>query len=125
MPGAKCPLELRDKLAGATWPAVEARPGGGELIVLGGEEVGGTSPDVSGWAEAPEDEPWSWNRERSFLSSARMSSMPGDFPCVSPSLSPHWLGATAGRGVGVEVWAGAGSCSPTEVGTVMLLSGSW
>lgn len=50
--------------------------------------------------------------------------MPGDFPCVSPSLSPHWLGATAGRGVGADMWAGAGSWSPTEVGTVILLSGN-
>lgn len=48
MPGAKCPLELKDKVPGVTWPAVEARPGGGELIVLGGEEVGTPSPDASG-----------------------------------------------------------------------------
>lgn len=132
VPGTKCPLELRDKLAGGMWPALEIRPEGGELIVLGGDEVGATSLEPSGRTEGFEEEPWSWKSDRSFFSKAWMSSMPGDFPWVSPSLSPQWPGAAAGRGVGVEEWPGctceterAGSCSPWGGVTVMLLSDCW
>lgn len=77
-PGAKFPLELRDKLGGVT---LETKPG---VIVLGGEDVDG-SPDPSGWVEELWEE--SLKRERSFLSKAWMSSIPGGFPCTSPSPS--------------------------------------
>lgn len=72
-----CPLGPSGKLLGGTVP-----PEVVEVMVAVGEEVPGMfgtpvgSPEASGWGEE-RPEPRSLKRERSFLSRAWMSSMPG------------------------------------------------
>lgn len=100
-PWAPCPPAVRDRLEGGTGAA----PGGGEMVPVEGEVVSVSAEDVS------------LKRERSFLSRACMSSIPGTLDWDStPSGSPGWDGREGRVEGGSWVGAIADCATGTEAG---------